>query len=245
MQRTAIFVYGLFCYAVFLAVFVYAIGFIGNLVVPTALDAASARPLGEALAIDTGLLLLFALQHSGMARQGFKRWLTRIVPAAAERSTYVLCSSAAMVLLFAGWQGMGGTLWDVHGAGRVAIQGLYFSGWALVLVTTFLIDHFDLFGLSQSWRALRGQAYAPPRFRTPGFYRFVRHPLYVGWLVVFWAAPTMSVAHLLCAVAITGYILVAIRLEERDLLSIHGADYARYQSSVPMLIPGARRTAAD
>ena len=245
MKRTTIFVYGVLCYAVFLAVFVYAIGFVGNLGVPTALDAAPTRPTGEALRIDMALLLLFALQHSGMARQGFKRWFTRIVPAAAERSTYVLCSSVAMGLLFAGWQGIGGTVWEARGLARLALLALYCGGWALVLVSTFLIDHFDLFGLAQSWRALRGRAYEPPRFRTPGIYRLVRHPLYVGWLVVFWAAPTMTMAHLLCAGAITGYILVAIRLEERDLLRCHGADYARYRESVPMLLPRPRRTAPD
>ncbi|MBK7642961.1 MAG: isoprenylcysteine carboxylmethyltransferase family protein [Planctomycetes bacterium] len=239
MKRTAIFIYGVACYAVFLAVFLYAIGFIGNLGAPTALDASPTRPLVEALLIDTALLLGFALQHSGMARQGFKRWWMRVIPVEAERSTYVLASSAAMVLLFAFWQGFGGTLWEVQGSARLVLHALNFSGWALVLVTTFLIDHFDLFGLTQSWRALRGKPYEAPRFRTPGIYRFVRHPLYVGWLVVFWAAPTMTLAHLVCSAAITGYILVAIRFEERDLLTIHGADYARYRETVPMLIPGA------
>jgi methanethiol S-methyltransferase len=199
------------------------------------------RPLAEAAVIDAALLLAFALQHSVMARRGWKLWWTRIVPAAAERSTYVLCSSIAMAALFAGWQGLGPDLWRLHGASWVVVTSVYFGGWALVLVATFQIDHFDLFGLAQSWRALRGRQHVPPAFRTPSLYRVVRHPLYVGWLVVFWAAPTMTLGHLFAAVAITGYILIAIRFEERDLLAAHGADYAGYRERVPMLVPRVRR----
>src|SRR5688572_22958615 len=189
MSRVGIFLYGLACYALFLGVFVYAIGFIGGFYTPTSLDGAPGRPLIEALAIDLGLLALFAIQHSVMARPAFKRWWTRVIPEAAERSTYVLASSLALVALFAFWEPIGGLVWDVSGgAARAAMIGLYVFGWALLLYTTFLIDHFDLFGLAQVWRNLTGKNYRPPQFRTPSLYRVVRHPLYVGWLVIFWAA---------------------------------------------------------
>src|SRR5690349_4993249 len=238
MSRVAVFVYGSVCYAVFLAVFLYAVGFIGGFLTPTLLDGAAGRPLVEALAIDLGLLLLFAVQHSVMARPAFKRWWTRIVPEAAERSTYVLASSLALVALFAYWEPIGGMLWQApEGAVRWSVIGLYAFGWGLLLYTTFLIDHFDLFGLAQVWRHLRRDEYRPPQFRTPSLYRLVRHPLYVGWLVIFWAAPTMTVAHLVFALVTTAYILVAIRLEERDLESAFGTDYADYRRRTPMLLP--------
>lgn len=243
MKRVITFAYGVSCYVVFLAVFVYAIGFVGGLGTPTSLDMAPTLPPAEAVAIDAVLLLAFALQHSVMARRGWKRWWTRLVPVAAERSTYVLCSSIAMAALFVGWCGVGPELWRLDGPFAVAVIAVYLGGWALVLVATFQIDHFDLFGLAQSWRALRGQSHTPPVFRTPALYRVVRHPLYVGWLVVFWAAPTMTLGHLLAAVAITGYILIAIRFEERDLLDAHGADYAGYRERVPMLVPRMGRAA--
>jgi len=175
-----------------------------------------------------------------MARPRFKQWLTRYIPESAERSTYVLASSLAMILLFAFWQPIGGMIWHVESAWlRLPIWILFAAGWTLVLVTTFLINHFDLFGLRQTWLAYRGQPYTPLRFVTPGPYRHVRHPLYVGWLTVFWAAPTMTAAHLLFAIATTAYILIAIQLEERDLEAAHGASYAEYRRTVPMLIPRA------
>jgi protein-S-isoprenylcysteine O-methyltransferase Ste14 len=236
-----VFAFGVFSYAVFLGVFLYAIGFIGGFFTPTMLDGTPDRPLVEALAIDLGLLTLFAVQHSVMARPAFKRWWTRIVPEAAERSFYVLFSSLALVALFIFWEPIGGVIWSAEGAARTAIIGVYLFGWALLLYTTFLIDHFDLFGLRQVWKALRGNAYEPPKFYTPSLYRVVRHPLYVGWLTIFWAAPTMTVAHLVFALATTAYILIAIRLEERDLVDAFGDRYVQYRKTTPMLVPRLRR----
>lgn len=241
MSRVLTFTYGLACYAVFLGVFVYAIGFIGGFYTPTLLDGAPERPLAEALAIDLGLLALFAVQHSVMARPAFKRRWTRVVPEAAERSTYVLASSLALVALFVLWEPIGGVVWNVpEGPGRALVIGLYAFGWALLLYTTFLIDHFDLFGLAQVWRHLRGQQYRPPQFRTPALYRVVRHPLYIGWLVIFWAAPTMTVAHLVFALMTTAYIVIAIQFEERDLVAAFGDDYVQYRRQTPMLVPRLR-----
>jgi methanethiol S-methyltransferase len=238
MSRIGIFVYGVFSYAVFLGVFVYAIGFVGGFFTPTYLDAPANRPLGLALAIDLGLLAAFAIQHSGMARPAFKRWLTRVVPEAAERSTYVLVSSLAMVALFVYWQPIGGEVWAApEGIARTSIIGLYLFGWLLLLYTTFLIDHFDLFGLAQVWRRLTQRAYRPPQFRTPSLYKLVRHPLYIGWLIIFWAAPVMTVAHLVFALMTTGYILIAIQFEERDLETAFGNTYVEYRRRTPMLVP--------
>ena len=247
MTRIGIFLYGLFSYAVFLGVFVYAVGFIGGFVTPTMLDGTPHRSLAAALAINSALLAAFALQHSGMARPVFKRRWTRIVAPAVERSTYVLMSSLALVALFAFWEPIGGVVWQApEGLARTAIIGLYLFGWLLLLYTTFLIDHFDLFGLKQVWRHLRGQPYRPPQFHTPSLYRVVRHPLYIGWLTIFWAAPTMTTAHLIFALMTTAYILVAIQLEERDLVSAFGSEYTAYRESTPMLIPrlSAQRRAA-
>ena len=238
MSRVGIFVYGLLCYAVFLLVFVYAIGFIGGFFTPTMLDRLPSRPLVAALVIDIGLLAAFALQHSIMARPAFKRWWTGIVPEAAERSTYVLASSIALVALFVLWAPIGGVVWQLSdGLARQAVIGLYLFGWLLLLYTTFLIDHFDLFGLKQVWRHLSGQQYRAPQFYTPSLYRIVRHPLYVGWLTIFWAAPTMTISHLIFALLTTAYILVAIRLEEKDLVDAFGADYIAYRQHTPMLVP--------
>lgn len=238
MSRIGIFIYGVLSYAVFLGVFLYAIGFIGGFLTPSFLDGAPRRPIGEALAIDLGLLALFAIQHSVMARPAFKRWWTRLVPEAAERSTYVLASSLALIALFVHWEPIGGVIWSLpEGTGRTIVLGLYAIGWLLLLYTTFLIDHFDLFGLAQVWRNLTGKTYQPPQFRTPALYRLVRHPLYIGWLVIFWAAPVMTSAHLLFAIMTTAYILIAIQLEERDLVDAFGADYVSYRGRTPMLIP--------
>jgi len=242
MGRIAVFVYGVISYAVFFCTFLYAIGFVGGFLVPTTLDGQPMVGLWQALAIDALLLGLFAVQHSVMARPAFKRWWTRIVPPAAERSTYVLFSSLALIALFAHWQPIGGLVWDVQDpVGRAVLYALFAFGWLLVLTTTFLIDHFDLFGLRQVWLHLRGKQYTAPRFVMPGPYRIVRHPLYVGWLFAFWATPTMTAAHLVFAVATTAYILIAIQLEERDLIDAHGRDYAEYRKRVPMLIPRLAR----
>jgi protein-S-isoprenylcysteine O-methyltransferase Ste14 len=202
-------------------------------------------PVGPALGIDAALLGLFAAQHSIMARPWFKDAWTKFVPKVVERSTYVLFSSLALLLLFWKWQPMGGVVWSVDNLyGYAAIEVLYGAGWLLVLVATFLINHFDLFGLRQVWFYLICKDYEPPTFRTPGLYKLVRHPLYVGWLMVFWAAPVMTVAHLVFAVMTTAYILVAIQFEERDLVKMHG-EYAEYRKQVPMLIPiGGRKQPA-
>lgn len=235
---SAAFLYGIASYGVFLGVFLYAIGFIGGFFTPTMLDGKPDRPFVQALAIDLALLGLFAIQHSLMARPAFKRWWTRFVPEAVERSTYVLLSSLALVALFIFWEPIGGVVWDApDGLARNAVIAIYLFGWALLLYSTFLIDHFDLFGLKQVWRRLKGGSYQPPRFYTPSLYKVVRHPLYVGWLTIFWAAPTMTVAHLVFALATTVYILIAIQLEERDLVDAFGDRYLDYRRSTPMLLP--------
>jgi protein-S-isoprenylcysteine O-methyltransferase Ste14 len=237
-KRIAFFVYGSLSYVIFLATFLYAIGFIGNFGVPRTLDGAPSKPLWVALLIDAGLLTLFAVQHSVMARKWFKDWWTRMVPKPLERSTYVLFSSLALILLFWQWQPLGGVVWSIEDpVGRIVLHVLFAFGWALVLVSTFLISHFELFGLRQVWARLRGQELPSPVFRTPSLYKRVRHPIYLGFLLAFWAAPTMSVGHLLFAVATTGYILIGIFLEERDLMALFGEQYRRYREEVPMLIP--------
>lgn len=238
MSRILVFVYGLTCYAISLVVFVYGMGFIGGFLTPTMLDGAPDRPWATALSIDLALVIIFALQHSIMARPAFKRWWTRIVPEAAERSTYLLMSSVALGALFVFWAPIGGTVWRVpDGLGRGALIGVYAFGWVLLLYTTFLINHFDLFGLTQVWRQLTGKPYRPPQFHTPSLYKLVRHPLYVGWLTIFWAAPTMTISHLLFALTTTAYILLAIRFEERDLVSTFGERYVAYRERTPMLVP--------
>ena len=237
LGRITAFAYGLLCYVVFLATFLYAIGFIGNFAVPKSIDSGPQVPFSLALAVDVALLGLFAVQHSVMARQWFKAAWTQLVPSSVERSTYVLFSSVALLVLFWNWRPVGGVIWNVDNpSGRVALLAMYALGWAIVLVATFLINHFDLFGLRQVWLHLRGRAYSPLKFRAPALYRVVRHPLYVGWLLVFWSAPRMTFTHLVFAIATTGYILLAIQLEERDLVRAH-AEYEEYRRRVPMLLP--------
>jgi protein-S-isoprenylcysteine O-methyltransferase Ste14 len=237
----AILLYGVICYAVFLATILYAIGFVGNFVVPKAIDSPATLDTAPALLIDLALLTLFALQHSAMARPAFKRWWTRLVPEAAERSTYVLFSSVALILLFVFWQPLGGTVWTVEDpSARTLLYAGFGFGWALVFLATFLINHFDLFGLRQVWLHFRGRPYTPLPFRTPGPYRLLRHPLYLGFLFAYWCTPTMTVTHLLFAIATTAYILVAIQFEEHDLVrALPG--YAAYRRKVPMLLPFLRR----
>jgi methanethiol S-methyltransferase len=237
-KRLAVFAYGLVSYMVFFLTFAYAVGFIGNLYVPNSLDSAARTSFLPALVIDALLLLMFAVQHSVMARPAFKEVLTRFIPAAAERSTYVLCSSVLLIALFAFWQPIGGVVWNTTDAvARNAINVVFGLGFALVFVATLLINHFDLFGLRQVALYLVGKPYTYLEFRTPLFYRYVRHPLYVGWLVAFWATPTMTAAHLLFAILTSAYILTAIRWEERDLVIVHGSKYQDYQKRVPKLIP--------
>lgn len=241
LQRVTIFIYGVVCYAAFFGSFLYAIGFVGNIVVPRTMDGVPQGDLLTNLLIDVALLGLFAVQHSVMARSGFKRWLTRFVPEAAERSTYVLASSVALIALFAFWQPLGGVVWSVEDpAARAVLYALFAFGWLLVLVSTFLINHFDLFGLRQVWLNLLGRPYRAIGFRTPGPYRYLRHPLYLGWFFAFWATPVMTWTHLLFAAATAGYILIAIQLEERDLINALGDQYREYRRRVPMLIPFTR-----
>jgi methanethiol S-methyltransferase len=232
IKRILFFSYGTLSYLIFLGTFLYAVGFVGNFGVPRTLDGPAVGPLGVALAIDAGLLALFAAQHSVMARKWFKDWWTRLVPRPLERSTYVLFSSLALILLFWQWRPLGGVVWSVDGtAGRLVLWSLFAFGWGLVLVSTFLINHFDLFGLRQVWLYLLGRPYTSLSFGTPGPYRLVRHPLYVGWFFAFWMTPTMTLAHLLFSVATTAYILLAIRFEERDLVREHGETYENYRRS--------------
>ena len=244
MKRLAIFLYGVISYAVFFVTFLYGIGFIGNLWVPKSIDSPRDVGLGTALLINLGLLALFAVQHSVMARPAFKRWWTRIVPESAERATYVLFSSLALIVLFWFWQPMGGVVWSITSpAGINAMYAIYAAGWLLLLYVTFLIDHFDLFGLRQVWLQLVSRPFTPISFKTPWLYRQVRHPLYVGWLMIFWATPTMTVAHLVFAIMTTAYILIAIQFEEHDLIAAH-PEYAEYRKRVPSLIPFTKRRPA-
>jgi len=245
-KRLLFFIYGAVSYCIFFVTFLYAVAFVGGFVVPNRLDGGATTSLARALAIDCALLTLFALQHSVMARRWFKDRWTAIVPWAIERSTYVLCASLALLLLFWQWRPLGVEIWSVeNGALRLGLWALFTSGWLTVLVVTFLINHFDLFGLRQVWLPLIGRPYTPVSFRTPLPYRFVRHPLYLGFLLAFWMTPTMTLAHLLFACGTTVYILVAIQFEERDLLVAHGADYEHYRQRVPMLLPGRRRLAVS
>jgi protein-S-isoprenylcysteine O-methyltransferase Ste14 len=238
MKRILVFAYGVTSYVICLGTSLYLAGFLGNLYVPRSIDAPPVGPLWEALVVNTLLLGAFALQHSVMARPRFKEWWTRVVPTPAERSTYVMCANLALILLFWQWRPMGGVIWDVQDpTGRVILHALYVIGWLIALGSTFLINHFDLFGLRQVWLYLCGKPYTALAFKTPGPYKVVRHPLYVGWLIAFWATPTMTTAHLVFAVGMTLYILVAIRFEERDLVEHHGEAYADYRRTVPMLIP--------
>uniref|UniRef100_A0A7C2K3P1 methanethiol S-methyltransferase n=1 Tax=Schlesneria paludicola TaxID=360056 RepID=A0A7C2K3P1_9PLAN len=244
MKRSLVLLAAGLNYAMFLGVFLYAVGFIGSFLTPTRLDGPAAEPWPQALAINLLLVLTFGLQHSLMARPAFKRWLARFVPMPMERGVYMLATNLALALLFWQWRPMGAPVWDVTApAARMAVWSLFACGWLTVLATTFLINHFDLFGLRQAWLYFRGRDYSHLAFATPGPYQIVRHPLYVGWLVAFWATPTMGLAHFLFALGMTAYILTAIPFEERNLVNLHGEPYEAYRRRVPMLIPRLRWTA--
>jgi methanethiol S-methyltransferase len=245
LKRLLFFAYGIASYLIFLGTFLYAIAFVGGFGVPTRLDGPLQTSLLEALAIDGALLTIFAVQHSVMARQWFKERWTQIVPWTIERSTYVLCASLALLLLFWQWRPIGIEIWTVENpAGRLVLWTLFAAGWGTVLLVTFFINHFDLFGLRQVWLPLIGRPYSRVSFRTPLPYRFVRHPLYFGFVLAFWMTPTMTLAHLVFAVATTAYIVLAIQFEERDLVAEHGAAYEEYRRTVPMLWPGRGRRRA-
>ncbi len=242
MARAATVLFAAIAYAIFFATFLYLIAFIGNIPwVAITVDRGPAASLPVALIINLALIALFGVQHSVMARQGFKRAWTRIVPKQAERSVYVLAASLTLVILFAFWRPIEGTVWSVEGVAAILLWGLFGLGWAIVLLSTFLINHFELFGLQQAWLHVRGREAAAPQFRQPFFYKLVRHPLYSGFFIAFWATPQMSFGHLLLALGLSAYMLVAIRYEEKDLVGLFGKDYEKYQERVGMLAPSLRR----
>jgi protein-S-isoprenylcysteine O-methyltransferase Ste14 len=238
MARFIAFLYGLAAYLVFFFSFLYAIGFVEGLLVPKTIDTGTVVPMTEALIVNLLLMSLFAVQHSVMARRQFKEWWTRYVPKSVERSTYVLFASLALVLLFWQWRPMPDVMWQVaNPSAAMAITGLSFVGWLLVLTSTFLINHFELFGVHQVVNNLVGRSMSEPRFKTPVLYKVVRHPIYLGFIIAFWAAPVMTVGHALFAAVTTAYIFVGIWLEERDLIELFGDEYRRYKERVSMLVP--------
>lgn len=238
MTRTLALIYGVVSYLLFFVTFLYSVGFVGGIVVSKTIDSGAPAPLAEALVVNLLLLGVFAVQHSVMARPGFKRWWTQYVSPVIERSTYVLLSSLALILLFWQWRAMPAVIWDVqHAIGRPVLWALFWLGWGIVLISTFLISHFDLFGLRQVWMHYRSQPYQPVGFRKVFLYNFVRHPIMLGFIIAFWATPHMSVGHLLFAAATTAYIFIALHFEERDLIAHLGTVYVEYRRQVSMIIP--------
>lgn len=246
MQRVLVLIYGVVSCVIFFATFLYAIGFVANVIVPKSIDSGSPGDLTTSLLINTALLGLFAVQHGVMARPAFKQWWTRIIPPPAERSTYVLLSSLALLLLYCQWRPLLQPVWDLSSPVlQTFLWGIAALGWLIMLVSTFLINHFDLFGLRQVYLYFTGQPYIPFGFRTPALHRLVPHPIILGFITAFWATPTMTVGHLFFAAVTTAYVLIAIQLEERDLVTFHGDEYRRYRQQVRMLVPLPRRTKRD
>jgi protein-S-isoprenylcysteine O-methyltransferase Ste14 len=246
MGRLIAFLYGLASYVVFFGTILYAIGFVSGLIVPKTIDTGTVGPMVETLIVDLVLMTIFAVQHSVMARKPFKQWWTQFVPIAVERSTYVLLASLALVLLFWQWRPMPAVVWQIDDPQiALALLGLSLVGWVIVFTSTFLINHFELFGLHQVANNLVGRPMKAPRFRTPLYYKVVRHPIYLGFIIAFWVAPTMTVGHLLFAAVTTAYILVGILLEERDLIELFGDDYRRYKDRVSMLVPWRKSADRD
>lgn len=243
MKKTIFFLYGIIAYVIFLGVFLYAVGFIGDFAVPKTINSGEGAGFGQALLINLGVLTIFALQHSVMARPGFKQWWTQYINPAIERSTYVLLASLALILVYWFWQPMRGIIWEVQNeTGITVLYGLYALGWVIVLLSTFMINHFDLFGLKQVNEYLKSIEPQPIPFKITFFYGIVRHPIMLGFIIAFWSTPVMTTAHLVFSVTTTFYILIAIKfLEERDLKKFHGEKYVEYQNKVPMLIPFTKR----
>lgn len=242
MKRALAFVYGVVAYVLFLGTFLYAIAFVGNLGVPTSVDSGKSASTVSAIVIDALLLGFFAIQHSVMARYAFKQRWTKLVTWYLERSTYVLAATIALALLLWQWRPIPAMVWDLRGTAVGAVLSVTFwVGWAILLLSTFLIDHFELFGLEQVWVYVKGREFHRPAFRTPLFYQWVRHPIYLGFLIAFWSAPAMTAGHLMFSIATTGYILVGIYFEERDLARAFGGVYLEYKRHVPMLIPIGKR----
>jgi protein-S-isoprenylcysteine O-methyltransferase Ste14 len=241
MTRVIAFFYGLLSYLIFFITILYAIGFVDGMLVPKTIDTGDTAPMAESILVNLCLMTLFALQHSVMARQPFKRWWTQYVPAPIERSTYVLLASLALLLLFWQWRPMPAVVWQIDNPQiAMAVTALSLVGWVIVFSSTFLINHFELFGLHQVANNLVGRDMSPPRFRTPLYYNFVRHPIYLGFIIAFWVVPTMTVGHLLFAAVTTAYIFVGILLEERDMVDLFGDDYRKYRDRVSMILPWRR-----